>query len=419
LNLLIVDDYPSNRKLLRAALEAEGHGVVEATNGREALRMLEQELADAVISDVLMPTMDGFRLCQEIRKRATLSGMPLILYTSTYNSPSDRELARSVGADAYILKPAPVGVLLNAVGEAQRQARTRTAPRVPEFDDTEVLERYNAALVRKLESRNTELQQTLASLRSAHENILDLNRNLETRVIQRTSSLDAANRELEAFSYSVSHDLRTPLRHIAAFAQMLEQSSMDRLDENGRNCLRQITTSAAQMDKLIHELLEFARCARSALTLVPLELEPVLDEALAAIAPDAAGRNIEWHRTVLPRVHGDAGLLRQVLVNLLSNAIKYTRTRPAARIEIGHREGRADEAVIFVRDNGVGFDSRRAGELFGVFKRLHSAKEFEGTGVGLAHAHRIISRHGGSMWAEAAVDRGATFYFGLRRAAAN
>jgi light-regulated signal transduction histidine kinase (bacteriophytochrome) len=150
-----------------------------------------------------------------------------------------------------------------------------------------------------------------------------------------------------------------------------------------------------------------------------MDLEPVLAEALEAVAPDVTGRNIEWHRGSLPRVHGDAGLLRQVLVNLLSNAIKYTRTRPAARIEIGHREGRAEEAVIFVRDNGVGFDSRRAGELFGVFKRLHSAKEFEGTGVGLAHAHRIIARHGGSMWAEAAVDRGATFYFGLRRAAAN
>jgi signal transduction histidine kinase len=414
MNILIIDDIPVNRRLLRATLEAEGHSVSEAADGLEGLQALQGESVDAVISDVLMPTMDGFRFCHEIRKNSELRELPLILYTSTYNSPTDRQLAESVGADAYILKPAPAATLLEAIQSAQRRDRTSTPAAAPAMEPAEVLERYNAVLVRKLESRNTDLQEALGSLHEAHDQILELNRNLETRVAQRTAALDAANRELEAFSFSVSHDLRAPLRHISGFADLLLATETNMTDD-GRELSRRIVDATRRMHELIEALLEFARVGRAPLQLVDIALEQVVSEALEAVAPETRGRNIEWVRSPLPIVRGDATLLRQVLVNLLSNAIKYSRTRNPAVIEIGQRAGRADEVVTFVKDNGVGFDPKCAGELFGVFKRLHGADAFEGTGIGLANAHRIITRHGGSIWADAAVDGGATFYFSLLR----
>lgn len=417
MNLLIVDDHPTNRKLLRAALEAEGHKVEEAGDGEEALEVLGRDCMDAVISDILMPKMDGFRLCHQIRKGDKLnSGIAVILYTATYNSPSDRELAQTVGADCYLLKPAPTAVLLGAVREAQQKAKDRPTCNVTGADTAYVLEQYSAALVRKLEHRNSDLQQALVDLQVAHEHILELNQNLEIRVRQRTAALEAANEELEAFSFSVSHDLRAPLLHIDGFAQLLKESTAGKLDADSQQCLGHIVGAAKRMGELIQALLSFARTSREHLNLADVDLERVLEGALAEVCADTESRNIQWQRSRLPKVRGDATLLGQVFVNVIANAIKYTRARDPAVIEIGARPGRADEVVVFVRDNGVGFDLRHADRLFGVFQRLHRADEFEGTGIGLANARRILTRHGGAIWAEAAIGRGATFLFSLPRA---
>ena len=414
MNLLIVDDHPNNRKLLRAALEAEGHTVAESSDGIEALEVLGRQCVDAVISDILMPRMDGFRLCHQIRKGEKLNcRIPVVLYTATYNSPSDRELAQAVGADGYLLKPAPTASILDAVREAQHKARLRPIPNVTGAEDAYVLEQYSAALVRKLEHRNTELQEALTDLQAAHEHILALNQNLEMRVAQRTAALEAANEELEAFSFSVSHDLRAPLVHINGFVELLKESTAGRLDDESQKYLGYIVGAAQRMGGLIEALLSFARTSRAHLNLADVDLEKVLEGALAEVRGDTQSRNIQWQRGRLPKARADATLLGQVFVNLIANAIKYTRTRDLAVIEIGARSGRADEVVVFVRDNGVGFDLRHADRLFGVFQRLHRADEFEGVGIGLANAHRIITRHGGTIWAEAAVDRGATFFFSL------
>jgi signal transduction histidine kinase len=415
LKLLIADDSSRNLKLLRAGLESEGHQVVEAANGIEALEILERETLDAVISDILMPSMDGFRLCHEIRKSAShYRDIPLILYTATYDSPSDRALADTVGADGYILKPATAAVLIGAVQDALRKATVRPIA-TSVADDTYVLEHYNAALVKKLESRNTEVLESLTKLQAAHEQIVELNQQLETRVLQRTAALDAANRELEAFSFSVSHDLRAPLRRISGFAQLLGESASAQLDDDNREMLSHIIDGTTQMSKLIESLLEFARTSRAQMHFGEVDLAILLDKAISDLRSDSAGRTIQWRRGVLPKVHGDAILLHQVLTNLLSNALKYTRTRDPAVIEIGTRESGDNEVVVFVHDNGVGFDMRYAGKLFGVFQRMHRADEFEGTGIGLANAKRIVTRHGGAIWADAAVDSGATFYFSLPR----
>jgi light-regulated signal transduction histidine kinase (bacteriophytochrome) len=238
---------------------------------------------------------------------------------------------------------------------------------------------------------------------------------LERRVSARTAALDAANRELEAFSYTVSHDLRSPLRQMTALAGLLRQELSGAAPPSSRELVDRILDSAAHMNELIEAMLELAHTAHAPLDLVDVNLNESLDRALAAVATDTAGRAIEWKRRPLPHALGDAVLVGQVLINLLSNAVKYTRGRSPAIIEIGQRSGRTEEVVIFVRDNGAGFDMRRAGDLFGEFRRMHDPAAFEGTGIGLATAHRIVTRHGGNIWADAAVDKGATFYFSLRR----
>jgi PAS domain S-box-containing protein len=233
-------------------------------------------------------------------------------------------------------------------------------------------------------------------------------RDLQQHMIE----LAAVNRELEAFSYSVSHDLRAPLRHITGFAMMLEESSAAALDAEGRRYLRTITDSARRMGRLIDDLLLFSRVGRAQLTRARVDLNDLVRDAQREVSADLNGRRVHWRIGDLPVVQGDPSLLRLVLVNLLSNALKYSATRPESHVEIAAAPA-GDEMVVSVRDNGVGFDMQYADKLFGVFQRLHSADEFEGTGIGLANVRRIVQRHGGRTWAEGRVDGGATFYFSL------
>jgi light-regulated signal transduction histidine kinase (bacteriophytochrome) len=221
------------------------------------------------------------------------------------------------------------------------------------------------------------------------------------------------NRELEAFSYSVSHDLRAPLRHIGGFAALLRESASASLDAEGHRLLQTITDAATRMGRLIDDLLAFSRVGRAPLQCADVNLGPLIREVQQEIMTGMNGHPVAWHLHDLPVVQGDRSLLRLVFVNLLSNAVKYSSTRALAAIEIGTMPGTADEIVLFVRDNGVGFDMEYAHKLFGVFQRLHSADEFEGTGIGLANVRRIVHRHGGRVWAEGTLDHGAAFYVSL------
>lgn len=240
---------------------------------------------------------------------------------------------------------------------------------------------------------------------------------LERRVEARTRELHELNRELDAFAYSVSHDLRTPLRHIAGFGDALREHAGPSLGDEGLRLLGRITGSAARLGRMIDAVLELARTGRAPVTRMRINLEDGVAHARRDLEPVVASRTIEWRVGPLPEAHADPILLHQVWMNLLSNAMKYTAGRAVARIEVDAVDVTPDEVVIRVRDNGVGFDPAFAGRLFGVFQRLHGA-EFEGTGIGLANVRRIVHRHGGRTWAEGAVDAGASFYFTLPAAPA-
>jgi len=238
---------------------------------------------------------------------------------------------------------------------------------------------------------------------------------LNQELTKRSTDLSAINKELEAFAYSISHDLRAPLRHMVGFTELLQKNSLSLLDEKGRRYMMMILESAKRMGALIDDLLAFSRIGRAETRETMVSLDQLVKEVQNEVSGEVESRNVTWKIGPLPDLYGDRSMLKQVLVNLISNAVKFTRTRQQPEIEIGCTEKRKEGVVVFIRDNGVGFDMKYANKLFGVFQRLHRTEEFEGTGIGLATVQRIIHRHGGQVWAEAQVGSGATFYLSLPR----
>jgi PAS domain S-box-containing protein len=280
-------------------------------------------------------------------------------------------------------------------------------------DGTQVVVASRWSLQRDAEGRPLAILDTnndVTERKRREDDIRKLNAQLE----RRSSELEASNKELEAFAYSASHDLRAPLRHVAAYAEMLQKTAASALDERSRRYVTNLLEAAKKMGTLIDDLLAFSRIGRVETRMTLVSLGELLREVLRDVERETDGREITWKvGAPLPSVHGDRSMLKLALFNLVSNAVKFTSTRVHAEIEIGCRNGASEDVVMFVRDNGVGFDMKYANKLFGVFQRLHLPEDFEGTGIGLATVQRIIARHGGRVWAEGVVDGGATFYFSL------
>ena len=254
-----------------------------------------------------------------------------------------------------------------------------------------------------------ETNNDITDRKKREEEIRTLNEDLE----KQSKELQSINKELEAFAYSISHDLRAPLRHMVGFTELLQKNAGPSLNEKSQRYVTTVLDAAKKMGNLIDDLLAFSRIGRAEAHKTRVSLDQIVQEAVSEVKQETEGRNVSWAIDKLPTCYGDRSMLRLVLINLIANAAKFTRTRPNAKIEIGCKEQTRNRVVIFVRDNGVGFDMKYSNKLFGVFQRLHPTEAFEGTGIGLATVQRIIHRHGGVAWAEGAVDNGATFYFSL------
>jgi light-regulated signal transduction histidine kinase (bacteriophytochrome) len=288
------------------------------------------------------------------------------------------------------------------INEAEREVE-RLLTNIREREDVE----------QALREQLIERQRAEQALRRSHD---ELDRKVKERTaeLRKTNhDLQSVNKELEAFAYSVSHDLRAPLRHIAGFTEVLQKHSEPVLDDNSRRQIGMILEAANRMDSLVDDLLAFSRIGRAETQTITIDLNQLVKEVVSEIAPDVQERNIAWRIESLPVCRGDPSMLRLVFANLVSNAVKFTRTRDQAEIEIDSLNQRLDEVVVFVKDNGVGFDMKYKDKLFGVFQRLHSQQAFQGTGIGLATVQRIIHRHGGRVWAEGSVNNGAIFYVTL------
>jgi light-regulated signal transduction histidine kinase (bacteriophytochrome) len=295
---------------------------------------------------------------------------------------------------------------------AQQVVETRDfslrAPKKHEDEVGYLADAFNTMLS-EIERRTSALEQSNVTLGRAEEALSVLNSELEERVAQRTQQLEAANKELESFSYSVSHDLRAPVRAISGFAKMLAESHASQLDDEGRRKLGIVRSEASRMGALIDDLLAFSRLGRQSLQKAVVDMEELVRINFESINA-SGGVPSDLHVGALPKARGDRSLLAQVWINLLSNAVKFSSKREQPIIEVSSISNEA-EHVYFVRDNGAGFDTQYAGKLFGVFQRLHHASDFPGTGVGLALVHRIVTRHGGRVWADSEKGKGATFYF--------
>ncbi|MEO5644802.1 MAG: response regulator [Bacteroidia bacterium] len=369
--LLLVDDREENLLSLEVVLGDKNYELIKAHSGRDALKILlsEQDFA-LILMDVQMPIMDGFETAELIRQSERLKHVPIIFLTANNNAPDNIFKGYQAGAVDYILKPFSVQIM---------QAK------VAVFVDL-----YNKT--RELRIQGEHLQK------------------INEQMAQHAEELIRINQELESFSYSVSHDLRAPLRAISGFARLLKEGYDDKLDDEGKRILGIIGNNGMKMGKLIDDLLAFSRLGRKELEKSKVDMNELVANVLVDIEKTVK-HNAKIEIEELPPATTEDTLMHQVWCNLITNAIKYSSKKTPAQIQVGCYEDQREGNIYFVKDNGVGFDMSYYDKLFGVFQRLHSAEEFEGTGIGLAIVHRIISKHGGKIWAEGKPDEGATFYF--------
>ncbi len=382
--LLAVDDSPTYLNRLVEEVQVEGYEIILARSGQEALDLLAIQTADCILLDVVMPGLSGPETCRRIKAIPHLRDIPLLLLTAKDDAEAMLE-GFNAGADDYISKSSEFEVL---------RARVRAQIRRKQF-----------------EVENRRIREELAAKARDFAEAAANRITMETQA-KLLEQLENANRELDSFSYSVSHDLRAPLRAIDGFSKILLGEYSHVLDTEGQRLLKVICDRTREMGTLINDLLAFSRVGKATFQKSEVDLTDLVQSVVDTLKPSDPNRPVSVTLKPLDKVYGDPSMLRHVFTNLISNALKFTGHRKNPVIEIGSApEG--DEIVFYIKDNGAGFDMQYANKLFGVFQRLHDMNEFEGTGVGLAIVKRVVERHGGRVWAEGKVDQGAAFYFTL------
>jgi signal transduction histidine kinase len=405
--ILIVEDSPTQAAQLQYILERHGFTVSVASNGREALAAIGRGETVLVISDIIMPEIDGFELCRRIKASEETRGIPVILLTSL-SDPQDVIKGLACGADNFITKPYEEDYLLARIGQMLDGRRhMRNADHPGEMEVQFAGKKYSISSGRR---------QIVDFLLSTYETAIWKNRELlraRDELNASNNQLENAVKELETFSYTVSHDLRSPLTNIHGLSQVLLETWGDRFDEESRGFIRTIYSEAQRMNQLINTLMNFSRMMGSEINPTTTNLSDMANSIATALRQRQPERRVAFRIAEGITVSGDARLLMVVMENLLGNAWKYTGKKETSVIEFGLTEFEGGQAY-FVRDNGAGFNMTKAEKLFVPFHRLHDKSEFTGFGIGLATVQRIIQRHGGRIWAEGVPDKGATFYFTLQ-----
>ena len=410
-SILLVDDRHDKCMAMETALAELGQNIVTARSGNEALRLLMDNDFAVILLDVNMPGLDGFETAYLIRQRKRLEHTPIIFTTGISDTETHVSRGYSLGAVDYILTPVLPDVLRTKVSVfvelfKKNQQLKKQAESLREAHDELEMRVKNRTF--QLAVANESLRREIAERERAEESIRHINAGLEQRVLERTAELAATNRELEAFTYSVAHDLQAPLRNIQSYVQLLQEDWDAQLPPETLHYLKRIGSRTKYMTQLISGLLNLSIIGKQGLKRTHIGLKEIVEDIVSSLKAETPGRSIEWKIDELPEVSCDSGLMRQVFTNLLSNAVKYTQPRDPAVIEVGHTKING-ETPIYVRDNGVGFNMKYADKLFGVFQRLHPVAEFEGTGIGLAMVERIIRKHEGRVWAEAEEKKGRRF----------
>jgi signal transduction histidine kinase len=441
-DILIVEDSATQAAQIKYLLESHHYKVLVSQNGQQALVWLSRHKPSLVISDIVMPEMNGFELCEKIKSDERTEDIPVILLTSL-SDPDEVIEGLSCGADSFITKPYNNEYLISNIEQILTEKASPESTRDTigieiNYDGKKRLIRTEQQKVVKLLlniyqgaiHQNNELIQTRDELRLLNERLEDLveertkelkkdeekilafNAELEQRIIERTSQLEVANKELEAFTYSVSHDLRAPLRAVDGFSRFVLEDYENKIDSEGKRLLNLIRSNIQKMDQLITDLLALSRVTRCELNFSGIDMtQMAISMFKESAAPDVTDK-ISLKVDQLPEAYADPTYMRQVWANLIANAIKFSSKEKKPSIKVcGITENGFN--VYYVKDNGVGFNPEYAHKLFGVFQRLHKSDDFEGTGVGLAIIQRIIHRHGGKVWAESEEGKGATFYFSL------
>jgi two-component system, sensor histidine kinase and response regulator len=381
--ILIVDDMPNNLGALFDYLTNFGFEVLLAEDGESAIEQIEYALPDLILLDVVMPGIDGFETCLRLKSNQATKDIPVIFMTALSDG-EDKVKGFSVGGVDYVTKP---------IQQAEVLARVTTHLNIRK-------------LQQQLQQQNDRLQQEIRDRIK-----------IEQELQKRTAQLETANQELEAFSYSVAHDLRNPITSINGYIWVLEEEYAPLLDEEGKHYLERVRVASDRMEQLIDDILRLSQVKRSKMQFDTVDLSHLAREIAISLRQTSKEREVEFIIAEGILAQGDEPLLKIVLENLLGNAWKYTRNKPCARIEFGvlkqDIETKSSLQTYFVCDDGAGFDMANADKLFAAFQRLHGKNEFEGTGIGLATVQRIIQRHGGQIWADGEVNKGATFYFTL------
>jgi two-component system sensor histidine kinase/response regulator len=376
--ILIIDDKPSNIYVLEKLLEKPDRVLLSATTGRNGLMLALENSIDLIFLDVQMPEMNGFEVAQILKSNKRTRDIPIIFQSAEMKERQSIMKGFEEGAVDYLAKPLD-----------------------PELTKAKV------SVLLKIQMQKKELIEKNNSLEKAEAEITKLNGELEKKI----GELELANKEMESFSYSVSHDLRAPIRSLEGYSKILIEDYASTMDAEANRLLQIIRNNARKMDTLINDLLEFSRLGKKEVQKSSVNTEQLVRNIVNEISPVVNNHaKVQLHS--LPPANADYTLIKQVWVNLISNGLKYSAKKKEPLIEIGSHS-QAAETVYYVKDNGAGFDMQYADKLFGVFQRLHKTTEFEGTGVGLAIVQRIVLKHGGRVWGEGKPQEGATFYFSL------